>query len=118
MTVSACNLLPERPAEVKIVTKPVERVIVQPVLPRAISLNEPAWMVVSETNFEDFEKLIKSEKMAFFVMTADDYELMAGNMQEIRRYIREMKEVVIYYRNVTQPNKEEKPDGGKQESNN
>ena len=30
-----------------------------------------------------------------------DYEVMSGNMQELRRYIREVQEVVVYYRNVT-----------------
>ncbi len=34
-------------------------------------------------------------------MSVGDYELMSYNMQELRRYIREMKEVVIYYRTVT-----------------
>lgn len=37
----------------------------------------------------------------FFSMSVGDYELMAYNMQELRRYIREMKEVVVYYRTVT-----------------
>ena len=39
--------------------------------------------------------------MVFFAMSVADYELMAYNMQELRRYIREMKEVIIYYRKVT-----------------
>ena len=34
-------------------------------------------------------------------MSVADYELMAYNMQEIKRYIKEMKEVVVYYRKVT-----------------
>jgi hypothetical protein len=34
-------------------------------------------------------------------MSVPDYELMAYNMQEIKRYIKEMKEVIIYYRKVT-----------------
>ena len=34
-------------------------------------------------------------------MSVPDYELMAYNTQELKRYIRELKEVVIYYREVT-----------------
>ena len=45
--------------------------------------------------------------VVFVAMTIDDYELMSFNMQELRRYIREVQEVVIYYRNVTIKN----PDG-------
>jgi hypothetical protein len=37
----------------------------------------------------------------FFAMSVPDYELMAYNTQELKRYIRELKEVVIYYRTVT-----------------
>ena len=35
-------------------------------------------------------------------MSVPDYELMAYNMQELKRYVRELKEVVIYYRKVTE----------------
>jgi len=34
-------------------------------------------------------------------MSVPDYELMAYNMQELKRYIKELKEVVVYYRTVT-----------------
>ena len=36
-------------------------------------------------------------------MSVPDYELMAYNMQEIKRYIKDLKEVVVYYRRVTTP---------------
>jgi len=34
-------------------------------------------------------------------MSVPDYELMAYNMQELKRYINELTEVVVYYRKVT-----------------
>ena len=40
-------------------------------------------------------------------MSVPDYELMAYNMQELKRYINELKEVVVYYRTVTTTKKEE-----------
>ena len=39
--------------------------------------------------------------IVFVATTIGDYEAMSANMQELRRYIRELGEVVIYYRNVT-----------------
>ena len=33
-------------------------------------------------------------------MSVGDYELMSYNMQEIRRYINQLKEVVVYYRTI------------------
>ena len=72
-------------------------------MPRAIDLKDPAWYVVSEKNVDEFLERVKTEQgqLVFFAMSVPDYELMAYNMQEIKRYIREMKEVVIYYRKVT-----------------
>lgn len=101
MTVSACSLLP--PREVEIITKPVVRKITQPVLPAAINLEEPVWYVVSEANFDEFMARVEKETdtLVFFAMTPADYELMAFNMQEIRRYIRQQNEVIVYYRKVT-----------------
>jgi hypothetical protein len=88
---------------VKIITKPVEIQISQPILPRAIDLKDPVWYVVSDKNLDEFLERVKEEQgqLVFFAMSVPDYELMAYNMQEIKRYIREMKEVVVYYRKVT-----------------
>ena len=37
----------------------------------------------------------------FVAMTVSDYELMSYNTQEIKRYINQLGEVIVYYRNVT-----------------
>jgi hypothetical protein len=34
-------------------------------------------------------------------MSVPDYELMSYNMQELKRYINELKQVVVYYKKVT-----------------
>ena len=43
----------------------------------------------------------------FVAMTVADYELMAYNTQEIKRYISQLGEVIVYYREVTTNEKEE-----------
>lgn len=85
----------------------MERQIVQPVLPRAINLKEPHWYVVSTKNLDTFLTEVEKEsgQVVFFAMSVPDYELMAYNMQEIRRYVKEMQEVIVYYRKVTETNK-------------
>ena len=97
----SCSLIPSK--KVEIVTKPLERNIVQPILPRAVDLKDPYWYVVSEKNIEEFLQRVEKEEGAvvFFAMSVPDYELMAYNMQELKRYIKELKEVVVYYRTVT-----------------
>ena len=100
MTVYSCSLIPK---QVDVISKPIDRQIAQPVLPRGIDLKEPYWYVVSEKNIDEFlDKLKKEEgRIVFVAMSIPDYELMSYNMQELKRYINELKEVVVYYRKVT-----------------
>ena len=56
--------------------------------------------------FIDDVKKQNSGDVVFFAITTEDYELMSYNMQELRRYIREVQEVVVYYRSVTINDKE------------
>lgn len=62
--------------------------------------------MVSDKNLDEFLERVKKEQgqVVFFAMSVPDYELMAYNTQELKRYIRELKEVVIYYRKVTTEN--------------
>lgn len=115
MMVSSCSLIPSK-KEVRITTKAIERTIIQPVMPREIDLKEPYWYVVSDKNIDEFLARIEKDQgqMVFFAMSVPDYELMAYNMQELKRYIRELKEVVVYYRKVTVPKASEEE---KKESN-
>jgi len=48
---------------------------------------------------QDIEK--EAGDVVFFAMSPGDYELMSYNMQEIKRYVLEMNEVILYYRKVT-----------------
>ena len=98
----SCSLIPSKQS-VEVVSKPIQRTIVQPILPREIDLKDPYWYVVSDKNLEEFLYTIEKDQgqVVFVAMSVVDYELMAYNMQELKRYINELKEVVVYYRKVT-----------------
>ena len=82
-------------------------------------MKEPKWDVVSDKNLDEFLVKIEKEsgKMVFMAMSVPDYELMAYNLQEIKRYVKETKEVIVYYRTVMSDDEEkekvtgEKDDG-------
>jgi len=101
MMICSCSLIPTK--QIEISAKPIERQIAHPVMPREIDLREPMWIVVTPENVD--EQLAKIEKqegeLVFLAMTIPDYEVMAYNMQELKRYITELKEVVVYYKTVT-----------------
>ena len=99
--VCSCSLIPTK--EIQITAKPIDRTIVQPVMPREIDLKEPMWIVITPENWEDQLAMIEQQEgeLIFVAMTIPDYEVMAYNMQELKRYITELKDVVVYYREVT-----------------
>ena len=112
LLLSGCSLLQQPPREVEIITKPVKLDIVQPTMPRPLDLKEPKWYVVSDrkipkedrTYLDKFIEEIKKKHggdVVFVAMTVADYELMAYNTQEIKRYVSQLGEVVVYYRNGT-----------------
>ena len=117
LTLSGCSLLQQPPRQVEVISKPVQIDIVQPTMPRPLNLKEPKWYVVSDrkipkeerTYMEKFEEDIKKKHggdLVFVAMTVADYELMAYNTQEIKRYISQLGEVIVDYREVTTNEKE------------
>ena len=105
--VCSCSLIPTK--QIEVTAKPLDRKIVQPIMPREIDLQEPRWIVITPENWEDQLAMIEQQEgeLVFLAMTVPDYEVMAYNMQEIKRYISELKDVVVYYREVTTTKKEE-----------
>ena len=112
LTLSGCSLLQVPPRQVEVISKPVQIDIVQPTMPRPLNLKEPKWYVVSDrkipkeerTYMDKFEEDIKKKHggdLVFVAMTVADYELMAYNTQEIKRYISQLGEVIVYYREIT-----------------
>ena len=112
LTISGCSLFQQEAREVEIITKPVKINITQPTLPRPVDLKEPRWYVVSDkkiagedqTYLDKFLEDIKKKHggdIVFIAMSIADYELMSYNTQELKRYINQLGEVIVYYRNVT-----------------
>jgi len=101
MMACSCSLIPTK--QIQVSSKPIERNIVQPIMPREIDLQQPQWIAVTPENWEEQLARIESQEgeLIFLAMTIPDYEIMAYNMQEIKRYITELKDVVVYYRKIT-----------------
>ena len=92
--------------EVLIKTKPIEIEIVQPERPKEVKLERPEWFVVNSSTLEEFlEKVrkIQSDEPVFFAFTPQDYEKMSYNLQEIRRYVLQQNEIIVYYEKMTAP---------------
>ena len=110
---SACSLWSQvRKVEIK--TVEVERQIPIQNRPRPISMNNIYFYVVTEQNFEEFKKRFskKNDDLVWYVLSVKDYEGLALNMAEIKRYLQQQKELIIYYEKAithkSKSNKEKK----------
>lgn len=113
LTLGGCSMLQPAPLPapepiIKTVTEYKTLEIYQPQLPKQIDLQDVEFFVVTEKNLE--EQVARIRKMqdgnfVIFAMTPQDYENMAFNLQELRRYIRQQKEIIIYYRDATKVEK-------------
>lgn len=113
LTLGGCSMLQPEPLPapepiIKTVTEYKTLEIYQPQLPKQIDLQDVEFFVVTEKNLE--EQVARIQKMqdgnfVIFAMTPQDYENMAFNLQELRRYIRQQKEIIIYYRDATKVEK-------------
>jgi len=86
------------------VTEKVPLRIYQPPLPQSIDLLEVNFFVITEENLQDkikeIEKILDGN-FVVFALTPDGYEKMAENFQEVRRYVMQQKELILYYRQAT-----------------
>jgi len=73
-------------------------------------MNDIHFYVVTAENFEEFKKRFVKENgdLVGYVLSVRDYETLAINMAEIKRYIEQQKQIIIYYEKAVSPKKEEK----------
>lgn len=67
--------------------------------PKPVQLNKIKWYVVTEENIEQFIQDFKDKngELVFVAISVKDYENLSLNTAELRRYINQQKEVIIYY---------------------
>lgn len=78
--------------------------IYQPQPTPPIEMLDVNWFVITEENLDEQVEHIENMlggQFVVFALTPDGYEKMAENLQEIRRYIRQQKELLVYYREAT-----------------
>ena len=105
---SGCSILPKTeytpPPPVKVITEEVKTEIYHPRLPDEIELENVQFFIINKDNYdqkvEEVEELLGGN-FAVFALTPTGYESMAYNLQEIRRFIRQQKEIILYYRKAT-----------------
>jgi len=104
------SLRPEQ--EIKTITK-LEKVQIPVVAqPKPLLLNDTRVFVVTKDNFEQFEKEFKEAygDFAFVALSMKDYENLALNIADIKRYLKQQKEIILYYEKAVTEEPEEESD--------
>ena len=112
LLLSSCGYLRKPEKEIVVQTVEVQKVIpVQP-RPKPIDMTDVKFYVVTEENYEEFkEKFMKTNNdFVFYVVSVHDYENLALNMSELFRYIKQQKEIVVYYEEAVKIKPQEKTD--------
>jgi hypothetical protein len=61
--------------------------------------------VVSKENYNEFVKEFEAKNGAdaYIAISVKDYENLSLNFAELRRYIEQQKQIIVYYENAVKP---------------
>jgi len=110
LLLSSCGYIRKPEKEIIVKTVEVQKIIpIQP-QPKPVDMIDVKFYVVTEENYEEFkEKFMKTNNdYVFYAVSVHDYENLAFNMAELYRYIRQQKEIMIYYEKAVEVKPEEK----------
>ena len=106
VSLSSCSWKPEK--ELVVQTKIVKPVIEIKERPKGVKMLPVKFYVVTQKNYEEFKERFKKENgdFVFYAMSVPSYENLALDMAELRRYIEQQKEIIIYYEKAVKDDKE------------
>lgn len=105
---TGCSLIPE--PEVKIVTQIEKTTVPIAARPKPVDLVDTRVYVVTKDNYDAFVKEFTAEhgELAYVVLSMKDYENLAINIADLRRYLEQQNEIIVYYEDALKPEEENK----------
>jgi hypothetical protein len=107
LTLSNCtsvsDLLPE--PQVVVQTEYIERTIPTQPRPSPVDMPNVDWYVVNADNIDEFLGRIESDvgEVVFIAITPKGYENLALGIADLRRYILQQNEIIVYYEQQVAP---------------
>tara|TARA_B100001564_G_scaffold182071_1_gene152902 strand:- start:391 stop:624 length:234 start_codon:yes stop_codon:yes gene_type:complete len=70
-----------------------------------VKLDDVYFYVVSADNFDDFKKRFEKENgdLVFYALSVRDYETISYNMAELKRFIDQQQQIIVYYEEAVKP---------------
>jgi len=98
---AGCSSLRPEP-EIKTVTK-IERIQIPTVArPKPLQLSDTRVFVVTKDNYEEFVKEFEETygEVAYVALSMKDYENLALNIADIKRFLEQQEQIIVYYENA------------------
>jgi len=111
-SLTACSLFSKPEKVVVTQIEYVERTIpIQP-RPKPVTLYDIEFYAVTEENLDEFLERFEKDNgdVVFFAISVPDYENIALNMGELRRFIESQSALILYYEENANPKKVEETD--------
>ena len=107
LALMGCSLMPE--PKVVTVTKVVRTEVPIQARPKQVRLNDVKIYVVSKVNYKEFIKEYEKNNGAdsYIAISVKDYENLSLNFAELRRYIEQQKQIIVYYEKALSPKQKE-----------
>lgn len=96
---TGCSSLLKPEKEIVTVTKIEALTIPLTAKPKPVQLNEVKIYVVNRDTYEEYlkEYEAKNGQVAWIAISVKDYENLSLNFAELRRYIEQQKQIILYY---------------------
>jgi len=80
--------------------------------PKPLQLSDTRVFVVTKDNYDEFVKEFTETygDLAFVALSMKDYENLALNIADIKRYLEQQKEIILYYEKAVTDKQEESND--------
>ena len=108
LLLSSCSWTPEK--EIVTVEKVITPTIAIAQRPKPIAMLDAKIIVITEKNLPEVIEKVKAGMGEFVIYGLDpqSFKNLALNFEQIKRYIEQQKQVIIYYEKAVKPKEEDK----------
>ena len=81
-------------------TPPEEPIVIHPPPPPAVVMRDVEWTVYNRERLEELLAENPNKEIVLITLTPRGYENLSLNIADVLRYVREQKEIILYYRRL------------------
>jgi len=96
ITSSGCSMFQEKKELTSFIDKEVIIELNKPEKPEKLNMSGVQFIVITKDNVDSIKELLNSG-ISLIAITSKGYENLSLNMADLKRYIKQQKEIILYY---------------------